>query len=165
MNEAEVQDAYRRYGHLVRARCLRIMREPASADDATQEAFVRLWRYGESFREASSKLAWLYRVAERCCFDLIARRRGDVALDQAPAATDLGPSVAQVLEDREIVMSFLARFDDRVKQVAVLHYLDETTQPQISVATGWSRQTVHSKLVHLRERAQSLRESLAGGRR
>ncbi len=60
-------------------------------------------------------------------------------------------------------MCFLDRFDDRVKQVAVLHYLDEMTQEEIAAATGWSRQTVFKKLAFLRDRAQALRMRLCGG--
>jgi DNA-binding transcriptional regulator LsrR (DeoR family) len=61
-----------------------------------------------------------------------------------------------------VVLRFLDRFDDRLKQVAVLHYLDEMTQEDIAVATGWSRQTVFKKIAFLRERAASLRANLYG---
>jgi RNA polymerase sigma factor (sigma-70 family) len=61
-----------------------------------------------------------------------------------------------------VLLRFLDRFDDRVKQVAVLHYLDQMSQDEIAKATGWSRQTVFKKLAFLRERANSLRASLHG---
>ena len=67
------------------------------------------------------------------------------------------------IEDREIILRFLERFDDRVKEVAVLHYLDELTQEEIAAATGWSRQTVIKKLAYLAERAETLRASLLDG--
>jgi RNA polymerase sigma-70 factor, ECF subfamily len=161
MTHDEVAEAYRRYGHLVLRRCQRILRDPAAAEDALQEVYVRLWRHGEAFRLADSKVSWLYRVAERCCFDQLARRkaRGESVLTDAAAAVR-GPG-GQV-EDRDVVLRFLDRFDDRVKQVAVLHYLDELTGDEIASATGWSRQTVHKKVALLRERAAALRARLLG---
>jgi RNA polymerase sigma-70 factor (ECF subfamily) len=164
MTHEELADAYRRYGHLVLRRCQRILRGRAGADDALQEVFVRLWRYGESYRQADSPLLWLYRVADRCCFDQLARHgtRGEVPLDEASEVALSGGGHGQALEDRDVVLRFLDRFDDRVKQVAVLHYLDEWTQDEIAAATGWSRQTVWKKLTYLRERAASLRASYYG---
>jgi RNA polymerase sigma-70 factor (ECF subfamily) len=165
MTDAEVGEAYRRYGSLVLRRCQRILRDRPGAEDALQDVFVRLWRYGNAFREAESKVLWLYRVADRCCFDRLARRgaRAEISLaDQSVALVDK-TSYNKLVEDREVVMCFLERFDDRVKQVAVLHYLDEMTQEEIAAATGWSRQTVFKKLAFLRDRAQALRMRLCGG--
>src|SRR5713101_7526312 len=164
MTEEEVAQAYRRYGALVLRRCRRILRDDAAGDDALQEVFVRLMRYGRAFQKADSKVLWLYRVADRCCFDLLARlgTRGEAPLSEA--AQDLVPAGgAQAIEDRDVVLRYLAHFDDRLKQIAVLHYLDEMTQEEIAAATGWSRQTIFKKLAFLRDRAQALRMRLCGG--
>lgn len=165
MTEVELANAYRQYGALVLRRCRRILRDDATAEDALQEAFARLWRHGDGFSSAGSKVAWLYRVADRCCFDQLARRRtrrettlGDNAL---PAD---GVAPGQALEHRELVLGFLDRFDDRVKQIAVLHFVDELGQDEIAAATGWSRQTVSKKLALLRERAERWRGMVAEGR-
>lgn len=165
MTYDEVGDAYRRYGHLVLRRCQRILRDDAAADDALQEVFLRLWRWGDAFRQAESKVSWLYRVADRCCFDHMHRRRTrpeePYEHDQDIVATG-GGNYTQALEDRQIVMRFLERFDDRVKQIAVLYCLDELTQDEIAEATGLSRQTISKKLGFLRERASQLRAQFRG---
>src|SRR6516164_7152442 len=165
MTDDEVADAYRRCGSLVLRRCRRILRDDAAGEDALQEVFVRLMRYGHAFHQAESKVLWLYRVADRCCFDLLARRgaRAEAPLpEHAPMSPQQGG--AEAVEDRDVVLRFLASFDDdRLKQVAVLHYLDEMTQEEIAAATGWSRQTIFKKLAFLRSRAAALRVRLCGG--
>ena len=158
MNDRDtVSDAYTRMGHLVRTRCRRIMRDDAETDDVLQEVFVRTWRFIDAYRAASSKLAWLYTVGDRCCFDALAKRASRAARVETVRheATSVQPSAA--LEDREVVLAFLHCFDERVQRVAVLHYLDEMTQDEIAASTGWSRQTVWKKLQLLRERAEALR--------
>jgi RNA polymerase sigma-70 factor (ECF subfamily) len=158
MTEPEIADAYQRYGHLVARRCRQLPRDPAAADDAVQEIFVRLWRYGDAFRAADSKVAWLRRVADRCCFDELARRKRRAEQgSEETAEPGREPRPDELLSDREVVLRFLDRFDDRVKQIAVLHFLDEMTQEEIAQETGWSRQTVAKKLGLLRERAGRLR--------
>lgn len=160
MTQQDVAEAYAKYGHLVYRRCQRILRHDAEAEDALQEVFTRLWRYGDAFGQADSKLLWLYWVAERCCFDALSRRRRreERSLDSAPPP--ISNSTAQAFEDRDLVIRFLGRFDDRLKQVAILHYLDEMTQEEIAIATGWSRQTISKKLAFLRQRAAILRARL-----
>lgn len=163
MTSDDVSAAYRRYGHLVAARCRRIVREDAIAEDAVQETFLRLWKHPDGFLAADSKLAWLYRVAERCCFDQLAKRRSrrEDPIDEHPPQAPAWTSPPH--EDWQVVQRFLDRFDERVQQIAVLHYLDEMSQVEIAEITGWSRQTVIKKLQHLAERAQALRPSLLEG--
>ena len=138
MTHQEVADAYRQYGHLGLRRCNRILRDDHAAEDVLQEVFVRLWRYGDAFRAAESKLLWLYRVADRCCFDHLARRgsRAELPLDSAGDHPLPGSGHGQALEDRDVLIHFLDRFDDRMKQVAILHYLDKMTQKEIALQTN-----------------------------
>jgi len=160
---AQVAEAYRRFGHLVARRCRHLLRDEAAAEDTTQEVFFRLWRYGESYAAAGSKLLWLYRVSDRCCLDALARpQMGDHEDLQEIEQTrsDFRSCHGEVVGDREIVLKFLARFDDRLKQIALHHYLDQMTQEEIARAVGWSRQTVVKKLAYLAERAEVLRRQL-----
>lgn len=160
LNETEVSEAFRLYGHLVKRRCQRIVRLPSAADDVVQEVFLRLWRYGDSFRVAESKVAWLYRVAERCAYDQLDRRQSQHTT-LSEGLPDLGGSQPhQISEDGEIVLRFLQRFDERIRQVALHHYLDEMTQEEIAHATGRSRQTIVKKLAILREEAARLKSQL-----
>lgn len=163
VSEERLAELYRQFGSLVRRRCLQVTGDAAMADDAVQETFVRVWRYGRALEQAESRLGWLYRVAERCCFDAMSRRarRPEEPLDCSGAAALAVPALTPH-DDRQVVLRFLRRFDDKLKQVAVLHYLDELTQDEIARATGWSRQTVNKKIALLRQRAEALRAQLLG---
>lgn len=160
MEEGEVAAAYRQYAAQVRRRCRRILRQEQAAEDATQEVFLKLWRYGRSFREADCKLGWLYRVADRCCFNELRRRRVQRAVQVEQ--TDHPSPASGGSEDRELVLRLLGRFEERVRRVAILHYVEEMTHDEIALETGWSRQTIHKKLLLVRERAQALRARLLG---
>jgi RNA polymerase sigma-70 factor (ECF subfamily) len=161
--EAQIEEAFRRYGRLVHVRCRAILRDEAAAEDVLQETFVRLWRYRDSWEASESKLGWLYRTAQRCCFDVLAKRKAQATAPILGDALGSTPSAAQAFEDRDLVFSFLARFDDKLREVAILHYLDEMTQDEIAAATGWSRQTVNKKIQFLSERATALRRIYAEG--
>ncbi len=158
VTDVEVDDAYRCYASLVLRRCRRILRDDAAAQDALQEAFLRFWRYGQSLRISESRLTWLYRVAERCCFDQLARGRRQSEAELAGSEEQgNASSVASDLEHRQLARRFLDRFDDRVKEIVVHYYLDEMTQEEIANIIGWSRQTVFKKITLVRNDAATFR--------
>ena len=73
--ESELREIQKTYAHLMLRRCRVILRNDATADDAMQDVFVKLMRFGGEFRAAQAKLRWLYRVVDRVCFDHITRQR------------------------------------------------------------------------------------------
>jgi RNA polymerase sigma-70 factor (ECF subfamily) len=153
VNEAEVAEVFAKYGHIVLRRCRYILRESAAADDALQEVFVRLWRYGDGFREAEAKVPWLHRVADRCCFDQLALRADRREPIPSEDASSL-PDAARSVEDRDLVQKILDRFDDETKQMALMYWLDELSYEQIGAALGLTRQTVSTRWSWLKAAAQ-----------
>jgi RNA polymerase sigma-70 factor (ECF subfamily) len=161
MTEDDLADAYRRFGTMVLRRCRRILRDDAEAEDALQDVFMKLWKYGRAYAEAQSKLLWLYRVADRCCFDRLARRppRADAT---TPVVEAEAPGGAQRVDDSDLVVKLLGGVDDRMRQIAVLYYIDEMSQEEIASETGWSRQTINKRLGRLRDELAAARARLVG---
>src|SRR6266702_7612966 len=54
---------YREHAGRVYGLCLRMTRDPALAEDCTQETFVNAWRALERFETRSSLATWLHRIA------------------------------------------------------------------------------------------------------
>ncbi len=52
---------------------LRIVREPATAEDVTQEAFLRAYRMLPRFRGEAKFTTWLYRIARNAAVDSMRR--------------------------------------------------------------------------------------------
>ncbi|MGW3628420.1 sigma-70 family RNA polymerase sigma factor, partial [Streptomyces sp. NPDC000880] len=71
--------------------------DPQSADDLTQETYLRVFRALESFRRESSARTWLLSIARRTCMDelrsRIRRRRRDAQLvDLQTSQAQAGPT-------------------------------------------------------------------------
>lgn len=162
MTRDDLITLYTRYGHLVALRCRAILRDDAEAKDVLQDVFVRAMRYQRSLDRADCPLAWLYRTAERCCFDRMKKRRRELAVEPEELARVAREGLPHdAAEARELVLAFLERFDPKVQQVALLHYLDGLPQEEIAAQLGWSRRTVGKKLNILRLRAEALAKTLA----
>ncbi len=137
MTSEELGQLYASHGYLVHRRCQAILGNQQDADDALQEVFLRVGRYPPV--QVESILGWLYGIAQRVCFDLLARRRR------------IEPRADQVLTS----MIDAVRFDDRTNRIASLHYLDGFTQEEVAQRTGYSRRTVGKKLKALEARFRS----------
>lgn len=156
LTNAEVSEVYRTYGFVLRRRCRIILKEDALADDALQEVFVRIMRYGAQLRQAEKPLRWLYRVADRACFDLLKkRRRGPLRSPRDPDdIAGLHPEAN--IEVRDAVLSFLGSLNAKDRQMAVLAFVDGMSQGEIAAELEWSRQTVNKRLSRVKARAEKV---------
>ena len=66
---------YRLYGSTIYARCRRILGDEQAAEDAAQEAFVRVYRHLEKVPDSEHALLWIYRVATNYCLNQIRDER------------------------------------------------------------------------------------------
>ena len=63
-SESAFRALWARYGTAVYRVCRGVLRDPEAAEDATQEAFVRIWRGASTVDESKGKpAAWLFVVA------------------------------------------------------------------------------------------------------
>ncbi len=157
LSNREVADLHRRYGFFLRRRCVLLLRDPALADDAFQETFLKLMRAGAPVRTASEPLRWLYRVADRTCFDLLrktkhTRRSAPIEdmSDQLPAHPTID------LELRRAAIELLDALDDEDQQIAVLSFVDGMNQQEVADELGYSRMTIIKRMARLKERAQRI---------
>lgn len=154
LTNSELASLYERFGHLVLRRCRTILRDEDLAQDALQDAFIKLFRFGARIREAESELRWIYRVADRCCFDLLKKRKAQPISVPDPAADHvLHP--APYLQARSAVMHFLHRLDELDRRIAVLFWVDGLNQGEIAAEVERSRQTVNKRLGAIRRRAKT----------
>ena len=177
------RDAARdRFGVLVgllQRRGLRIayhyLRDTADADEAVQDAFVKVFQHLEQYREDLSFDVWFIRILVNACLDRLKSRSRqqrwiasptDQTFDDRPLeqAADGEASTEHRLLMRERwqeVLDAVSGLPDRQRLVFTLSLLDERTAAEISASTGMSPATVR---VHLFRALRKLRAVL-GDRR
>jgi RNA polymerase sigma-70 factor (TIGR02960 family) len=101
-----------RHRRELQVHCYRMLGSLDEAEDLTQEAFLRAWRFRSTYAGRASLRAWLYRIATNACLDALARRprvpseTGEVAWLQ-PIPDELLEQVAS--EDDEPDVEVVAR--------------------------------------------------------
>ena len=167
-----------RFGGLVallQRRALRIayhyLRDAADADEAVQDAFIKVFLHIEQYREELSFDVWFMRILVNACLDRLKSRTRqqrwiasplEDVQDERPVEQVAGgaPSTEHELLARERwqhVLNAVATLPDRQRLVFTLSHLDERTAAEISEATGMSPATVR---VHLFRAIRKLRAML-----
>ena len=141
-----------------RTACL-ICGNPADAEEAVQDAFLRAWRFRDALPDDSRRDAWLYRVLVNACYSKLRReiphrdrRAGDEPLADV-AAEGTGPEAsAERGEVADTVLAALAGLPLSLRVPVVLRYYADLSERDIARAIGRRQGTVKSRLHEARRR-------------
>ena len=144
------------YPTAYRTACL-VLRSPADAEDAVQDAFLRVWRFRDAIPDGEGRRAWLYRVVVNAC---LSRLRGDkVWRDRADDETLAGvPSSSDPQHDVEdaalgrCLAGALERLPEHLRVPVVLRYYSGLAEREIAIAIQRRPGTVKSRLSEARRR-------------
>ncbi|MCC7418074.1 MAG: sigma-70 family RNA polymerase sigma factor [Acidobacteria bacterium] len=180
VERGDLDAARERFGALVaihQRRANRIayqyLRDQADADDAVQDAFLKVFRRITSYREAWPFEVWFTRILINGCLDrrkARARRERwhapgeisdrDQARLSAAAARDRGPEARMLArEQRGRISAAVNRLDGRQRMIFVLCHYGDCTPREVSAITGLNESTIR---VHLFRAAHKLRALLGG---
>ena len=145
-----IDDAYTLARHL--------MRDEHDAQDVVQEAYLRAWRFFDSFRGGDER-AWLLTIVRHCCYTWQRGRRetANVAFDDELHGDTAGSRYAADAHaidesERGSLHAALDRLPPEFREVLVLRELQELSYKDIARVTGVPVGTVMSRLARARER-------------
>ncbi|MFQ5457861.1 MAG: RNA polymerase sigma factor [Myxococcota bacterium] len=83
MPEPLFREIHDRYGARMRLLAYRITRNEADAEDALQDALMRIYEKYGTFRHESSLWTWVYRVTQTSALMILKKRRGQKRIAEA----------------------------------------------------------------------------------
>ena len=189
VERGEMDEARERFEGLVVAhqrRALRIafqyLRDSAEADEAVQDAFVKVFSHIASYREAWPFEVWFTRILINGCLD---RRKARVRRDRWIVPADDPATVGQAAQDRRVLApgypnasmpvdpesrllarerharmtAAIDRLEGRQRTVFMLCHYGDCTPREVGAMIGLNESTVR---VHLFRAARKLRTLLGG---
>ncbi|MBZ0221908.1 MAG: RNA polymerase sigma factor [Dokdonella sp.] len=148
---------YDRFGPACYNLALRILGEPAAAQDIVHEVFVRLLTGLRGYRGEAPFGAWLKRMVSNATIDALrARQRIIDVLDDTLERIGETPEVAQQGVD---AWSLLMRMPPRARAVVILHEMEGYTHKELAELFGQSES--YSKSI-LSRALSSLQRQLRG---
>jgi RNA polymerase sigma-70 factor, ECF subfamily len=137
-----------------------LLRSREDAEDVTQEALLRAYRFFSGFHGSDAR-AWLLQIVRNCCYTWLEKNRtmgSTVEFDEALHLSPLPGPEAQALagSDRERLTKALEQLSPRSREVIVLRELEGCSYKEIAAITAMPIGTVMSTLARTRERLQQL---------
>jgi RNA polymerase sigma factor (sigma-70 family) len=149
-DDGALEELYARFGQVAYGLALRVLRDPALAEDAVQEAFLTIWRTAGRFVPERGKAStWILTLVHRRAVDVVRREqpRRTEPLESAPQ-----PS-AEVTEDeawlrlqRARVQEALRRLPDQQREALELAYYGGFTQAELAGRLGEPLGTIKSRM-------------------
>src|SRR6202163_1677099 len=158
-------ELYREFAPAIFRFCRRALPTREDAEDATMEIFMKLRDKLIQYDQTRSFSAWLYKVADHHCWDLLRRRKSrqdkeTEDLENVPLEHPDPNQLETLIERRtsEEVRQALAKLGSRARMALVMRYYSDMSYDEIADALGVRRAFVGVVLLRARH---ELRHALA----
>ncbi len=135
------ESLFREHQRSVYGWILRIVRDPAAAEDLMVETFWRIHRAHARFEPARAFEPWARRIATRAALDWLRARRPESGLtdqDVADLPSRSAPDPGITAEVRQKTAQAFARLPPGLRVAAVLSVVEEETHKDVAAALGIS---------------------------
>jgi RNA polymerase sigma-70 factor (ECF subfamily) len=130
-----------------------MMRNEAQAQDAAQDAFVRIWKGLPSYHAGAALSTWIYTISRNTCLTELKKRstRPTVSLQEPDmeAVADSIPSLQSTAAEPGLEMdvaALLSELPEKYRQVITLFYLEQKAYEEVAAMLGIPLGTVKSLL-------------------
>ena len=146
---------YDRYGRRVYSLAARILNDPISSEEVTQDVFLSVWRRGSSYSQKKGKFTtWLFSIAHNRTIDELRKRRRDLNRQNDDIddhlnieSTEISPPDAAVAQSEYAkIRRALDVLPGEQRKVVELSYYKGLTQAEIAALTGQPLGTVKTRM-------------------
>jgi RNA polymerase sigma-70 factor (ECF subfamily) len=163
-DDTALAELYDRFGRSSYGIALRVLRDPALAEDAVQDAFLTVWRSAGRFvAERAKARTWILTLVHRRAVDIVRReqpRRTEPLEDVPHAAGETTEDEALLRLQRGRVQEALRKLPDQQREALELAYYGGFTQSELAERLGQPLGTIKSRMFSGLSR---LRELLSEG--
>ena len=159
MDEAALRAFLHRHGGRLVASARAHTANDATANDAVQEAMIRLVRHHDRLPTHGAAMAWLYRVVSRTAMQFHRserRRKAREAVFGSGRPEGVSPPELPATDVASAVRVAVAALPERERRVVELVYFEGMTHESAAVALGWSRGTVGTYVSRALKRLESI---------
>jgi len=154
MGLQDIEDAYRTYFPLIRAKCARMLLDPMEAEDVAQETFIRLWIAKVAGDFPSAIASWVYKTSTRLAIDRLRHR--DVVNKVRPSTPTCSVGPHGQVEAAQLLERLATTAEPRELHAALLHRCDGVEQSEIAEILEISVRTVRRLLTRFDARVSAL---------
>ncbi len=135
--ESAFETLFHQHQRAVYGWILRIVRNPAAAEELTVETFWRIYRARDHFQPSRGFEGWVRRIATRAALDWLRTARPETGLPtEIPAPAPADPAVSAEIRSK-IALAF-QRLAPKLRVAATLAVIEELPHKEVAEALGIS---------------------------
>jgi len=145
------EELYHRYKRHIFTFCLKLTGDRFLAEDATHDAFVKMFQNIGSLSDSSLFHSWLYAIARNQVYDLLKRGRSNGKLDDESIWSEETPlDLAESNDTSAIVSACMAALKPEYREMLLLREYEQRSYAEIAAITGDTASSVKSRLFKAR---------------
>lgn len=164
-NEAALAALVEQYATTLYRVAFSVLRNAADAEDAVQEAFLRVLRHRDSLEEIRDHRVWLIRIVWNIVLDRKRRAKTRPETDDVselarvlPAAGLSAEEIAAAVQHHTRVLRLVEQLPAKEREVLVLSAFEELSSVEIAAVLGITESSVRSRLFRARNLMAELLE-------
>ena len=151
-NADAFEELYRRYKRHIFTFCLKLTGDRPLAEDATHDAFLKMYHNVGTLTDTSVFRSWLFTIASNEVFKMLRKHHRNGTADADSVWTDETPlTLAQTNETKEIVTTCIDSLKVEYREVLLLREYEQHTYAEIAAITGNTESSVKSRLFKTRK--------------
>lgn len=147
-DEYAMASLFDRYSKIVYSVALRVLRDPAAAEDVLQEIFMQVWRNPDGFSASRGSLGgWLAVVSRNRSIDALRRKRPTEDIDDIALASDYNlADEAERNNMMEKARGVIHQLPAEQRKTLEMSFFDGLTHTEIAEMTGDPLGTVKTRI-------------------
>lgn len=165
IEEQQLADYMQHYGDDILRLCYTYVHNWQTAEDLTQDTFIKVYKYAHSYRGEATMKTYIYRIAINVCNSYVQswKFKKTVVTNSFQKLLTAKQSVERTIVARneaEILVQAIEQLSPKYKDVLLLYYYADMPIQQVSEALELPVNTVKTRLSRAR---QALKEQLLKG--
>jgi RNA polymerase sigma-70 factor (ECF subfamily) len=128
----------------------------AMAEDAVQEALLKLWRSAPNWQPIATVEAYASRLVYNCCMDMHRRTKRTEEIPEDIAIDDNMLDNLMGREQRKQLLTAIDKLPKNQREAVLLFYMDEQSQRSVAHMMGTTEKSVERLLARARKNLHGL---------
>ncbi|GAB4157929.1 MAG: RNA polymerase sigma factor [Planctomycetota bacterium] len=132
--------------------CIRCLRDPTDAQDATQDVFMRVFKGLSTFDPARPLSSWIFRIAYNRCMDYLKKRGRNLEIPiediEVPIEEEQPPLIGEPQDGklRKLMWDALDDISEQNRMILLFKYRFGMKNPEIAEALGITENNLRVRL-------------------
>lgn len=146
----------KQYLPLVYSFAFRLVYDRTTAEDLSQETFLKAWKKIKTFDSSRSFKPWLLKITRNLAYDYLRKKKAlnfsqlneneQIYLENLASEISSPEKEAQSGETRQEVLDTLSKLKKEQREALLMHYVEDLSAPEISEILEEPLETIRTRL-------------------